>query len=224
MNKIERMRKPRVFSGHFCETSDLSGEDIEQLQSIMERHPSHLFQVFSHQKDFFDYYPKWSKNVWCCQTFTSGEIGFPAELECGVRVAYCEPVMGELAIREDSDILLPTDVCGEMPFGPRVIARAGIHHALSNQHGAISVIAENGELLGIKPGEFLRLAPPQWLVIGLLNHHDYAKFGITLEMLAVWIKDLMRDARALGIPIFTKNVKDSRWAQMGIVPVQEWPK
>jgi hypothetical protein len=84
-----------------------------------------------------------------------------------------------------------------------------------------------------------------WLVIGLLNHKDYIRWekgvkfpwekGVKFpyyEHIGMCIRQLMADARALGIPIFCKNsitdriagkYADPRWAQMGIQPVQEWP-
>lgn len=38
---------------------------------------------------------------------------------------------------------------------PETILSAGVEYeARSNPHGAISAICENGELLGVKPGEF----------------------------------------------------------------------
>lgn len=41
---------------------------------------------------------------------------------------------------------------------------AGIYEAEMNQHGAVSVRARNGQLLGIKPGEFefVDEIPVQW--------------------------------------------------------------
>jgi hypothetical protein len=44
-------------------------------------------------------------------------------------------------------------VCGDGPFA-NVVARAGTYLAYANDHGAVSVTADNGELLGVKPGEF----------------------------------------------------------------------
>ena len=156
------------------EIADLSADDIKQIM-LLVKSPfgapnKHLFQIFSHQPDFFRRYPKWPKNVWCCQSITSGGIAFPHELECGKRVAYCEPVMGSYRIQQ---------------FGYP---------------------------------EYM----PDWLVIGLLNHADYANLGITLEELLIWICNLLGDARALGIPIFMKSHK--LWAELGIKVIKDFPK
>lgn len=51
-------------------------------------------------------------------------------------------------------VRLPRDVSGDFPFGHMHVARAGIHEAHTNPFGAVSVWAESGELLGVKPGEF----------------------------------------------------------------------
>ena len=172
-DKADRMCKPRVFSGHMGEIADLSGEEIEIIQARIRRNPKHLYQPLTHRPmDFYSKYPIWPKSVWCMGTFTQGEIAFPAELECGMRVAYVEPMLGECYFIDSI----------------------------------------------LSPREYT-----QWLVIGLLNHARYAKLGISLEQLAGWIKPLMSDAHALGIPIFMKSKDDARWSQMGIKVIQEWP-
>ena len=60
-------------------------------------------------------------------------------------------------IRADKRIVLLNDVHGDFPIANHVVAPAGIYDAYVNPHGAVAVIATNGEWLGIKPGEF------QWL-------------------------------------------------------------
>lgn len=41
---------------------------------------------------------------------------------------------------------------------PGIVLRAGkVYEAVTNPLGAVSGICENGELLGVKPGEFLRM-------------------------------------------------------------------
>lgn len=173
-NKLDRMRDSCVLSGHFCEIADLDYGDIWRIQFIIKGKPKHLFQIFTHRPmEFYANYPIWPKNTWCMGTFTQGEIAFPPELECGMRVAYVEPVLRKLHFVDP--ILSPRQYS-------------------------------------------------QWLVIGLLNHAKYESLGITEEQLYHWIMDLICDARDLGIAIWCKNAKDPRWARMGIMPVQEWPK
>lgn len=50
-------------------------------------------------------------------------------------------------------VRLPRDVQGDWPIGHKCIARAGVHVADLNPRGAVSVMGENGELLGIRPAE-----------------------------------------------------------------------
>lgn len=54
-------------------------------------------------------------------------------------------------------VYLPRMVHGDFPFGHNTIAEAGIHDAVANQHGAVSVVLPNGKLLGVKPDEFERV-------------------------------------------------------------------
>jgi hypothetical protein len=51
-------------------------------------------------------------------------------------------------------IYLPQAVRGDWPIGHRVVAEAGVHDAIANDHGAVAVVLPSGELLGVKPGEF----------------------------------------------------------------------
>lgn len=51
-------------------------------------------------------------------------------------------------------IRLLHDVRGDAPLGHRSVARAGKHECECNQFGAVSVRAEDGHMLGIRPAEF----------------------------------------------------------------------
>ena len=51
-------------------------------------------------------------------------------------------------------VYLPRRVQGGWPIGHNVVVEAGVHDAIANQYGAVSVVLPNGELLGVKPGEF----------------------------------------------------------------------
>lgn len=47
---------------------------------------------------------------------------------------------------------------------PGTILKKGIEYdAKANKHGAISGICENGEALGVKPGEFVFVSAPDWI-------------------------------------------------------------
>ena len=48
-------------------------------------------------------------------------------------------------------------VHGDFPIGHNLIAEAGIHAAIANPFGAVSVVLPDGRLLGVKPEEFQRL-------------------------------------------------------------------
>ncbi len=51
-------------------------------------------------------------------------------------------------------VRLHADVRGDFPIGHRSVAAAGVHQAFSNAWGAISVVAADGQRLGVKPAEF----------------------------------------------------------------------
>jgi hypothetical protein len=48
---------------------------------------------------------------------------------------------------------------------PGTILRSGKQYtAKSNKHGAISGLCDNGEYLGVKPGEFVFVNAPRWVL------------------------------------------------------------
>lgn len=57
-------------------------------------------------------------------------------------------------------VILINKVRGDWPIGHNAIGEAGIHDAYVNPQGAVSIMAENGKLLGLKPNEFSWLERP----------------------------------------------------------------
>lgn len=51
-------------------------------------------------------------------------------------------------------VWLAGPVRGDYPIGHRTIAHEGEYECQSNRYGAVSVRAENGQWLGVKPAEF----------------------------------------------------------------------
>jgi len=51
-------------------------------------------------------------------------------------------------------VWLAVPVRGDYPIGHTTIAHEGEYECQSNRYGAVSVVAENGKLLGVKPAEF----------------------------------------------------------------------
>ena len=60
-------------------------------------------------------------------------------------------------VRRALKIYLPREVRGDFPIGHNLAAEAGVHNAITNEHGAVSVVLADGKLLGVKPGEFVRV-------------------------------------------------------------------
>jgi hypothetical protein len=54
-------------------------------------------------------------------------------------------------------IYLPRLVHGDWPIGHTLVAEAGVHDAVANQYGAVSVLLPDGTLLGVKPDEYERV-------------------------------------------------------------------
>jgi len=60
-------------------------------------------------------------------------------------------------MKKERKVILLQDVRGDWPIAYHVVAPAGVYTAHVNPHGAVSVEATNGELLGVKHGEL------QWM-------------------------------------------------------------
>ena len=63
-------------------------------------------------------------------------------------------------------IKMVQDVRSDLPFlsTPGTILRFGkIYDASANNHGAVCGKCENGEMLGVRPGEFEFVSLPKWL-------------------------------------------------------------
>lgn len=63
-------------------------------------------------------------------------------------------------------IKMVQDVRSDLPFlsTPGTILRFGkIYDASANKHGAVCGKCENGEMLGVRPGEFEFVSLPKWL-------------------------------------------------------------
>ena len=56
--------------------------------------------------------------------------------------------------KADRQIVLINEIRGDWPIGHDTIATPGVYDAYENRHGAVAVRAGNGEMLGLKPGEF----------------------------------------------------------------------
>lgn len=56
-------------------------------------------------------------------------------------------------------VLLPRPLQGDFPLAHTTVAEKGVHPCESNQWGAITVLATNGQRLGVKPCEF---EPLEW--------------------------------------------------------------
>jgi hypothetical protein len=102
LHSVELLQLPKtgghVYSGHMGETADLTPAEILHLQSVIENHPGDIFQIFTHQPEFWRRYPDWPSNTWAMTTFTEGLIWRPAALMAGKMVAYAEPILGPLEL------------------------------------------------------------------------------------------------------------------------------
>lgn len=59
----------------------------------------------------------------------------------------------------------PLGIIGLLGEKPGTILRASMEYqAMSNKNGAISGLCENGEYLGVKPGEFEFIVAPEWVL------------------------------------------------------------
>lgn len=59
----------------------------------------------------------------------------------------------------------PLGIIGLLGEKPGTILRAGMEYqAMTNKNSAISGLCDNGEYLGVKPGEFEFVEAPEWVL------------------------------------------------------------
>ena len=99
-------------------------------------------------------------------------------------------------------VRLPDLVCSDLPFD-RIHADPGIYRAHSNQHGALSVTAVEGGLLGIKPREFECLPGLDWVIVG-------GESGPSARPCHVeWIRSIVKQCRTAGVACFVKQLGEN---------------
>lgn len=79
-------------------------------------------------------------------------------------------------------------------------APSGVYRARGNAHGALSVVAHDGRLLGIKPAEFVALKPPDWIIVGGESGAGARPFKIE------WMRSAIEQCRVGGVPVFCKQL------------------
>lgn len=71
----------------------------------------------------------------------------------------------KIRMRKNVRIDFPLGIIGLLGEKPGTILRADMEYqAISNKNGAISGLCDNGEYLGVKPGEFDFIEAPEWVL------------------------------------------------------------
>ncbi len=87
----------------------------------------------------------------------------------------------------------PDLLFGKIHGKPGTILRAGMEYpAISNKHGAISGICDNGEKLGVKPGEFNFVEAPKW-VLDIWEDEELSRTVISDGAGVTGIKIILKD-------------------------------
>ena len=100
-------------------------------------------------------------------------------------------------------VFLPHGVCGDWPFGHTTRRGGGNALAFSNPQGALSVIADDGKLLGIKPGEFQEKDKGlgiDWVICGGESGPGARPFNLA------WAESLLAQCRGAGVAFFMKDI------------------
>lgn len=82
---------------------------------------------------------------------------------------------------------------------PLPTAAPKVYRAESNRHGALSVRASNGSLLGIRPAEFEALPPLDWVIVGGESGPGFR------PMPHHWAREIRDQCVIAGVPFFFKQ-------------------
>lgn len=111
-------------------------------------------------------------------------------------------------------VRLRSPVRSDFPeLGNVLRAEAGTYLARSNQHGALSVATERGDL-GIKPAEFECLPSLDHVIVGGESGPGARPCNIE------WIRSIVRQCKAAGVPAFVKQLgaKPKGWCVNRLIP------
>lgn len=140
-----------------------------------------------------------------------------------VRFLSCEPLLGPIDLGLSNAtcqccerlpsrwIKLERGVRGDVP-GSTTEAGPGIYRAESNRHGALSVRATNGEMLGVLPREMEVLGSIDWVIVGGESGHD------ARPMHPDWARSLRYQCQAAKVPFFYKQ-----WGEWKPLHGDGWP-
>jgi protein gp37 len=115
-----------------------------------------------------------------------------------LRGVSTEPLLGPVDLGLGRWVRLPREVRGDAPFADHIVALAGMHKADVNSYGAVSVVASDGQLLGVKPGEFEPAPTLDWVVLG-------GETGLGARpMHPDWARSVRDQCAKADIPFFLK--------------------
>jgi protein gp37 len=181
-------------------------------------------------------------NVWLGvsvenQQYADERIPLLLETPAAVRFVSAEPLLGDVDLglssatctccqrRTSRWIDLERGARADMLFDDReaqTYAEAGIYRANSNPHGALSVKATDGKLLGVKPDEFRVLPGLDWVIVG-------AESGPGARAMQIdWARGVRDQCAAAGVPFFLKqfatNGRKVHMPELDGRRHEEWPR
>ncbi len=143
------------------------------------------------------------RNIWIGATVENQEwadkrIPELLTVPAAVRFLSCEPLLGTVELARW--IKLPRAVRGDWPVGHSSTAAPGLHRVTLNAHGARSVLAEDGKMLGVRPGECEDLGIGlDWVIVGG-ESGSHAR-----PTLPDWTRSLREQCQAAEVPFFFKQ-------------------
>lgn len=160
------------------------------------------------------------RNVWLgtsCEDQAAADERIPHLLRCpaAVRFVSLEPLLGPIDVGLQSAtcgccdrwpsrwVVLRCPVRSDIPHSVRQpvdrVADVGVHRAIGNMHGALSIRTPGG-LLGIKPPEFECLPALDWVIVGGESGPRARPCNVE------WIRDIVQECKAAAVRCFVKQL------------------
>jgi protein gp37 len=155
-------------------------------------------------------------NVWLgtsVEDQAAADERIPHLLRCpaAVRFLSMEPLLGPVDLGLQSAkceccprwpsrwVRLPREVRSDFPFSGTT-ASPGVYRATGNHHGALSVKATDGSMLGIRLREFECLPAVDWVIVGGESGPGARPCDVD------WIRSIIRQCDDAGVPVFVKQL------------------
>ena len=212
---IRRKKPATIFVGDMFDLfhESIPAEFIAEVLRVALKSEQHTFQFLTKRADRMmrlvnkaqeHWGVTFGRHMWFgvsveSQPYADERIPFLLKTKAALRFLSVEPELESVMLPRQ--VFLPHGLTGDFPIGHMTRVGGGNTVSFSNPQGAMSVLAEDGKLLGIKPDEFQdKGLGVDWVICGGESGPGARPFNLA------WAQSLLSQCNAAGVPLFMKQI------------------